>query len=240
MTNEYNEYIDIFPEVTPENELFSFPRSTKGFGKIPRDIVESKVWEENESTNKLYIFLLLFMNYSDTHYQGYTIKPGQMAVGRKALSKQTKMTENKVRGALERLEALGVISINTEPKKFSIVTIIGAHKEDKDPKQLTDIQKKFWFKEGELVCQEGYLTSEGIVKDILKDLEKHKLKPSEDTLIKIINSAIKKGKEESKKGKINKLTGKKDHYGYYFIFNYVLLSIRNYHNKEASKPPAKF
>ena len=51
-----------------------------------------------------------------------TLEPGQLLYGRKAVSQRLNITEGKLRSAIDRLERMGLIQVESH-RKYSIVTI---------------------------------------------------------------------------------------------------------------------
>lgn len=67
--------------------------------------------------------LLLMANWTDSVWQGMTIKRGQLVTGRKALAVQTGLSEQTVRTSLNRLKSTNEITI-ASTNKFSVITIV--------------------------------------------------------------------------------------------------------------------
>lgn len=80
--------------------------------------------------------LLLMANWTDSEWQGMTIKRGQLATGRKALAAQTGLSEQTVRTSLNHLKSTGEITI-TSTNKFSLITIVNYGKFQDVPEMLT-------------------------------------------------------------------------------------------------------
>lgn len=81
-------------------------------------------WEWYGDTNVVRIFLhcLLKANYQDRQWKGITIGRGQFVTGREILAKETGLTIQQVRTALDKLKSTGEITIKVT-NKYSIVTI---------------------------------------------------------------------------------------------------------------------
>lgn len=67
--------------------------------------------------------LLLMANWTDSDWQGMTIKRGQLVTGRKALAAQTGLSEQTVRTSLNHLKSTNEITI-IPTNKFSVITIV--------------------------------------------------------------------------------------------------------------------
>ena len=62
-------------------------------------------------------------NWTDSDWQGMTIKRGQLVTGRKALAAQTGLSEQTVRTSLNHLKSTNEITI-IPTNKFSVITIV--------------------------------------------------------------------------------------------------------------------
>jgi len=92
-----------------------------GWVKIHRKMLEWEWWDE-PNTFKVFMVLLLKTNHKDTSHRGVNIKRGQLKTGRKQLAKWSKLSEMKVRTALNNLVSTNDITINATTK-HSIITI---------------------------------------------------------------------------------------------------------------------
>lgn len=81
-------------------------------------------WEWYSDTNVVRIFLhcLLKANYQDRQWKGMTIERGQFVTGREILAKETGLTIQQVRTALDKLKSTGEITIKVT-NKYSIITV---------------------------------------------------------------------------------------------------------------------
>lgn len=93
-----------------------------GFVKLPRNIVSWR-WYTDANVLRLYIHLMIKANFADADWKNETIKKGQVVTGRKKLAEELEMSENSVRGALEKLKASGDISIKST-NKYSVITLL--------------------------------------------------------------------------------------------------------------------
>ena len=80
--------------------------------------------------------LLLMANWTDSVWQGMTIKRGQLVTGRKALAVQTGLSEQTVRTSLNRLKSTNEITI-ASTNKFSVITIVNYGKFQDVPEMPT-------------------------------------------------------------------------------------------------------
>lgn len=93
-----------------------------GFVALHRSLL-SWGWHADPATGWLFVNLLLMANWTDSVWQGMTIKRGQLVTGRKALAVQTGLSEQTVRTSLNRLKSTNEITI-ASTNKFSVITIV--------------------------------------------------------------------------------------------------------------------
>jgi hypothetical protein len=80
-------------------------------------------WFQDPKMVQLFLYLLLSANWKKTRWQGIVLDPGQVVVGRKALSKYLNISEQTVRTLITRLKSTNEITIQST-NRFSIITII--------------------------------------------------------------------------------------------------------------------
>lgn len=68
-------------------------------------------WFKDSTMVHLFIYLLLEANHSDKYYRGKFIKRGQLRVSRRELARETGITEQKIRTALNRLKLTQEITL---------------------------------------------------------------------------------------------------------------------------------
>ena len=79
-------------------------------------------WYDDPPVKSVFLHLLLKANWTESEYHGHKIKPGQVIIGRKAMSKAIGISEQQIRTAIDKLVSTG--EINKEPhNRFTIVTI---------------------------------------------------------------------------------------------------------------------
>jgi hypothetical protein len=90
-----------------------------------------------------FLYCLLKASHSDREQlvgdELVNIKTGQLVTGRKAISKATKLSEQNVRTALNRLEKLGILTIKPT-NKYSIVTVVAWDLHQQTNQQTTSSQ----------------------------------------------------------------------------------------------------
>lgn len=147
-----------------------------GWVKLHRKIVDWE-WYDDNKTFKLFIHLLLTANHEDKQWHGILIKRGQKLTGRKKLAKETKLSERKIRTALNSLKMTNEIAIKTT-SKYSIITVLKwdeyqiqeekrpakrpafrpsndhqttTNKNDKNDKEIKNIYNQKTFKDGDKI-----------------------------------------------------------------------------------------
>jgi hypothetical protein len=93
----------------------------QGWIKIKRKIKKWE-WYKNAVVKSLFLHLVIEANHKDGRWEGEEIKRGQLAVGRHELSKDTGLSEQQVRTALDKLKQTKEILVKST-NKYSIVTI---------------------------------------------------------------------------------------------------------------------
>ena len=115
-----------------------------GWLKLYRSILDSAVFQDAEVL-KVWIWLICNVAFEqhDTICYGkvITIKPGQIATGRKKIAQCTDLNENKVYRALTTLKSLGNIEIKAT-NKYSIITVVNWDKyQDENGKRTSSEQQ---------------------------------------------------------------------------------------------------
>lgn len=106
-----------------------------GFIALHRSLL-SWGWHADPATGWLFVNLLLMANWTDSDWQGMTIKRGQLVTGRKALAAQTGLSEQTVRTSLNHLKSTNEITI-IPTNKFSVITIVNYGKFQDVPEMPT-------------------------------------------------------------------------------------------------------
>ena len=99
-------------------------------------------WYSDLNTKSLFIHLLIKANFEDKKWQGVEIKRGQFLTGRKVLAKETGLSEQQVRTALERLKSTNEITIKST-SRYSIITLnnYNTYQDEQPANQPTDNQR---------------------------------------------------------------------------------------------------
>ena len=115
-----------------------------GWLKLYRSILDSAVFQDAEIL-KVWIWLLCNVAFEqhDTICYGkvITLKPGQIATGRKKIAQCTDLNENKVYRALTALKSLGNIEIKAT-NKYSIITVVNWDKYQEENGKRTSSEQQ--------------------------------------------------------------------------------------------------
>lgn len=106
----------------------------QGFIKLHRGIINWE-WYNDHNVSRLFLHILLTVNYKDTRYQGYEIPSGSRVSGLPKLADETGLSVRQVRTALNKLKLTGSLTVKTTPK-FSIISITNWDKYQDDDRQL--------------------------------------------------------------------------------------------------------
>lgn len=80
-------------------------------------------WYDDPNTKILFIHCLLRANWQEAKWHGVTLKPGQFITSLESLAKETKLTINQVRTALEHLKTTGEITSSSQAR-YRIITVV--------------------------------------------------------------------------------------------------------------------
>lgn len=92
-----------------------------GFIKLHRKILDWE-WSKDLSVFRLFIQLLLSVNYENKEWQGQTVCRGEIITSISHLAADTGLSEKQVRTALQKLSSTGEISIATT-NRYSKITV---------------------------------------------------------------------------------------------------------------------
>jgi len=95
---------------------------TEGFVNIHRKILEWE-WYDDIPVYRLFLHLIFTANWTPGKWHGINILPGQIITSREKLAKETKLSEQQVRTALQKLETTEEITIKTT-NRFTLITIV--------------------------------------------------------------------------------------------------------------------
>ncbi len=106
----------------------------QGFIKLHREIINWE-WYDDHNVSRLFLHILLTVNYKDNRYQGYDIPAGSRVSGLPKLADETGLSVRQVRTAIDKLKLTGSLTVTTTPK-FSIISITNWGKYQDDDRQL--------------------------------------------------------------------------------------------------------
>jgi len=113
-----------------------------GWVKLHRQILRNPIFQ-NDKLFRVFVYLLLSARHTDGEQLiGDTIVPlkaGQWATGRIAISRDTGLTQQNVRTAINKLEKLNILTIKPTTK-FSVFSIVNWEKYQQDNQQVTNSQ----------------------------------------------------------------------------------------------------
>jgi hypothetical protein len=113
-----------------------------GWVKLHRKILDNPIFK-NDKLFRVFMYLLLKASHTERDQLiGDSIvhlETGQWATGRKAISRDTGLTEQNVRTAISKLEKLGILTIKVTVK-YSIFSITNWHNHQQDNQQVTNKQ----------------------------------------------------------------------------------------------------
>lgn len=104
-----------------------------GWIKIYRKFDEWE-WFQDPKMVQIFIYILINVNTERKKWKGYTINPGQLAIGRQKLAVILGTSEQSVRTCLIRLKESNAITIKST-NKFSIISVVGWQKYQHKPKK---------------------------------------------------------------------------------------------------------
>jgi biotin operon repressor len=92
-----------------------------GFITLHRKITQWE-WYTDANTFKVFVHLLLTANHDDKKWRGITVKRGQTLTSRSHLAKETGLSVQNVRTALEHLKSTNEITTQTT-KHYTLITV---------------------------------------------------------------------------------------------------------------------
>ena len=96
--------------------------ATGGFIQLHRKIVEWE-WYKNTNTFRVFLHCLLMANFTDGRFEGVEVKRGQFVSSLPNLAKQTLLSIQQVRTALDHLKSTGEIT-DKAYAKFRVITVV--------------------------------------------------------------------------------------------------------------------
>ena len=116
--------------------------NSQGWISLHRKLLDNPIFS-NYKLLQTFLYCLLKASHSDREQlvgdELVNIKTGQLVTGRKAISKATKLSEQNVRTALNRLEKLGILTIKPTTK-YSLITVVTWESHQQTNQQVTNKQ----------------------------------------------------------------------------------------------------
>jgi len=95
---------------------------SNGWIKIHRKLLDWE-WYDEPNVMRLFLHLLLKANHKDKSYRGTVIKKGTLLTGRDLLAKETGLSIQQIRTAINKLKSTNEITIKTN-KQGSVIQIV--------------------------------------------------------------------------------------------------------------------
>jgi len=95
---------------------------SNGWIKIHRKLLDWE-WYDEPNVMRLFLHLLLKANHKDKNYRGQVIKKGTLLTGRDLLAKETGLSIQQIRTAINKLKSTNEITIKTN-KQGSVIQIV--------------------------------------------------------------------------------------------------------------------
>ena len=108
-----------------------------GYIKLHRKMLAWE-WYNDITTFRVFMHCLLMANWKDSRFMGYDIPRGSFATSYPQMAKQTKLSIQNVRTALNHLKVTGELTVRKTPK-FSIITVVN-YCEYQDDNRLSNSQ----------------------------------------------------------------------------------------------------
>ena len=97
-----------------------------GFISLHRSLIKWE-WYDDINTTRLFIHLLLTVNWDDVNWHGEKIDRGSRITSLGHLAKETKLSVKQVRLALQKLKNTGEVACKTT-NKYTLITIVNYNK----------------------------------------------------------------------------------------------------------------
>ena len=92
-------------------------------------------WYKNPNTFRVFVHCLLTANYADSKFEGIEVKRGQLVTSLQSLAKQTSLSCQQVRTALDHLMLTGEVTSTAYPK-YRVITVVKYNDYQHDNKEV--------------------------------------------------------------------------------------------------------
>lgn len=120
-----------------------------GYIKIYRSLLKWE-WYDDVNTKVVFLHLLLTANIDDSKWHGVTVKRGSRVSSYETLAKETCLSRQQVRTAIDKLTRTGEISTNSQHKKYTVFSVNNfdkfqtiTNKQPTDNQQATNKQPQY-------------------------------------------------------------------------------------------------
>ena len=110
-----------------------------GYISLHRQLLDWE-WYMDINTCRLFVHLLLTVNFADTRYQGIEVRRGQIMTSLSSLSKQTGLTVQEVKTALNHLISTNEIT-NESNHQYRIITVVKYDEYQNATNEITNDQQ---------------------------------------------------------------------------------------------------
>jgi len=146
-----------------------------GYLKLHRKMIDWE-WYHDINVCRVFVHLLMVANYEDGRWQGIEIKRGQHITSREKLARETTLSIQQVRTALNKLKSTNEITIKST-KTYTLITVVKyAEYQDMQPSINQDDNQQSNFqatKEQPSINQESTTIKEEKEEEEVKKKKKH-------------------------------------------------------------------
>lgn len=90
--------------------------------KLYRSVLEWE-WYSDINTSRLFLHMLLKVNWKEGKFQGTTVPRGSFVSSIKKLAEETELTEREIRTAISHLKSTGEVT-SKSTNKFTVFTVV--------------------------------------------------------------------------------------------------------------------
>jgi len=112
------------------------PLETGNWIKLNRALLKWE-WYDDHHATRLFIHILLKAAHSPNKWHGIVVEPGSCITGRKALAKETGLSERNIRTSLKHLKSTNEVTIKST-SQYSIISVVNWEKWQTGGQQVTN------------------------------------------------------------------------------------------------------